>query len=109
MDDVLSRISSDHVLGEAVISHLGLSLVSLETTHVTVANTSSDLLQSAVSSQLASGSSQSVVYTSNSVITESNNILVSQSASSERPLVVWVHKSGASTNNPLATRVHQSK
>ena len=112
MDDVLSRTSNDRVLREAVISHLGLSPVSSEdgqTTHVIVTNTSSASLQGSVSPQLAFGSSQFVVYTSNSVSTESNNTLVSQSTSSEHPLVVQVHQSGASMNEPLATRVHQSE
>ena len=105
---------------EAVISHLGLSPVSAEddsTTHVTNTNTSAALLQGVVSSQLASGSSQSVVYTSNSVIDQRpgidiNNTLVSnshQSNSSESPLVARVHQSGASINDPLAARVHQSE
>ena len=111
MDDVLHRISSDPVLREAVISHLGMSPVPSEddqTTHATVTNTSSTSLQGAVSPQLASGSSHSVVYTSNSVITESNNTLVSQYTSSESALVAWVHQSGASMNEPSGC-VHQSE
>ena len=110
MDDILSRISDDPALREAVISHLGLSPIASEDgqrTHVTIANTSPASSQGAVSSELASGSSQSVVYTSHSVSSLSNNTLVSQSSNSMSPLAARVHQSGA--NDPLAARVHQSE
>ena len=101
MENILSRISSDPSLREAVLSQLGLGPVSSEDplSHVrvttTTTTTTTAALPSAVSSQLASGSSQPVVYSH-------------QSDNNDSPLAARVHQSGANTNDPLAARVHKS-
>ena len=110
MEEFLDRISRDPSLREAVWSQLGLSPVSMEDSpsHVRVINTSDASL---VSSQLASTSSQSVVYTSNSMTQQAGTADTPsshQSGSNNSPLAARVHQSGANMNDPLAARVHQS-
>ena len=111
MEDVLSRISSDPVLREAVIAQLGLSSVTSEEearTHVTKIDTSATSSQGVVSSQLAA-SRQSVVYT-RPVSTISTTSVTENQSVSNSPLAAWVHQVGASSMfDPLAVRVHQSE
>ena len=110
MEEFLDRVSRDPSLREAIRSQLGLSPVSMEDSpsHVRVINTSDASL---VSSQLASTSSQSVVYTSNSMTQQAGTADTPsshQSGSNNSPLAARVHQSGANMNDPLDARVHQS-
>jgi len=106
MDEVLSRISSDPVIREAVTAQLGLTTTSSEhgvITHVTDVNTPTTSLQRVVSSQLAS-SSQSVVHTSSSVLAISVSTIETSQSGDESPLVARVHQVGASMKDHLAVR-----
>ena len=110
MEDFLDRISRDPSLREAVRSQLGLSAVSMEDSqsHRRVINPSDAL---SVSSQLASMSSQPVVYTLNSMNQQAgiaDTPSSHQSDSNNSPLAAQVHQSGANMNNPLAARVNLS-
>ena len=76
--------------------------------HVRVINTSDT---SSVSSQLASTSSQSIVYIANSMNQQAGTANTPSSHQSDKnnsPLAAQVHQYGASMNNPPAAWVHQS-
>ena len=111
MEDFLDRISRDPLLREAVRSQLGLSIVSMEgsPSHVRVINPSDAL---SVSSQLASISSQCVVYTSNSMNQQAgiaDTLGSHQSDSNNSPLAARVHQSGSILNDSLAALVRQGE
>ena len=108
MEDFLNRITRDPSFRDAVRSHLSLASVSMEgsPSHVRVTDT---LAVSSANSQLASGSSQSVVYTLSSTNQQADIPSSHQSNSNDSLLAARVHQSGANMNDPLAARVHQGE
>ena len=109
--DLISRISGDPALREALCSQLGMSPASTEDLHSHVSGTNTS-----VSSQSASGSSTSSNISVSTAVDQQSGAADTppvdenhQSSSNDSPLVVRVHQLGANINDPLAARVHQSE
>ena len=109
--DLISRISGDPALREALRSQLGMSPASTEDLHSHVSGTNTS-----VSSQSASGSSTSSNISVSTAVDQQSGAADTppvdenhQSSSNDSPLVARVHQLGANINDPLAARVHQSE